>query len=79
MFAPATSKPSSHGFPSFDGIVRLFAALAASFAAAKEAGRVYERLSRLSDSQLAARGLTREDVNRLTLEALSGNLGDHRP
>jgi hypothetical protein len=74
MFAPATSKSPSHGFPSFDGAVRFFTALAASLAAAKEAGRVYESLSRLSDSQLAARGLTREDVNRLTLEALSGSL-----
>jgi len=72
MFAPATSKPASHGFPAFDGVVRFLAAVAASLAAAKEASRVYESLSRLSDSQLAARGLTREDVNRLTLEALSG-------
>ncbi|HMA14399.1 MAG TPA: hypothetical protein VKP12_06415 [Kiloniellaceae bacterium] len=78
MFAPATSKPSSPGFPSFDGILHFFAALAASFAATKEAGRVYERLARLSDSQLAARGLTRDDVNRLTLEALSGGLDDQR-
>lgn len=74
MFAPAASKPSSHGFPSFDGVVRFFVAVAASLAAAKEASRVYDSLSRLSDSQLAARGLTREDVNRLTLEALSGGL-----
>lgn len=74
MFAPAASKSSSHGFASFDGVIRFFVVLAASLAAAKEASRVYESLARLSDSQLAARGLTREDVNRLTLEALSGGL-----
>lgn len=75
MFAPATSKSSSAGFPQFDGIVEYFAAIVAAFAAAKEAGRTYERLSHLSDKQLAARGMTRDDVSRRTLEALSGRLG----
>jgi hypothetical protein len=71
MFATATK---TVGFHPLDSVGLFFAHLAAAFAAAQTANRVYRQLSGLSDSQLAARGLTREDVNRLTLQALNGEL-----
>lgn len=69
MFAPAATKPS---FPFLDGVAHFFSTLAAVFSGAQQARRVYERLSRLSDAQLAARGLTRDDIARLALEAMAG-------
>jgi hypothetical protein len=71
MFATATK---TVGFHSLDSVGLFFAHLAAAFAGAQHANRLYRQLSGLSDSQLAARGLTREDVNRLTLQALNGEL-----
>jgi uncharacterized protein YjiS (DUF1127 family) len=74
MFAPATNKPAAHHiFHACEGVLQFFATLGATFAGAQEARRVYERLSHLSDRQLAARGLTREDVTRLTLQAFSAD------
>ena len=74
MFASATNKPAAHHlFHAVERVLQFIATLGAAFAGAQEARRVYERLSHLSDSQLAARGLTREDVNRLTLEAFSAD------
>jgi hypothetical protein len=76
MFASAANKPVAHHvFHAIEGVVQFFATLGATFAGAQEARRVYERLSHLSDSQLAARGLTREDVTRLTLQAFSADRG----
>lgn len=69
MFAPATNTSGFHGF---DSLVSFFAQIGAAFTGAQEANRVYLELSRLSDAGLAARGLTREDVGRLTLQALNG-------
>lgn len=68
MFAHAAPKLA---FPFLDSLGHFFGGLAAAFSGAQAANRVYGQLSRLSDAQLAARGLTREDVARLTLEALS--------
>lgn len=67
MFATATKRPA---VPSFEGFGQFLSHLVAAFAGARAASRTYDRLSRLSDEQLAARGLTRNDVARLTLEAL---------
>lgn len=72
MFAPAT-KPSP--FHVFDGLAQFFARGSAALAAGWEANRVYNHFSRLSASQLAARGLTREDISRVTLRALDAHQG----
>lgn len=71
MFATATK---TVGFHPLDSIGLFFARFGAAFAAAQNATRLYQQLSGLSDSQLAARGLNRDDVTRLTLEALNGGL-----
>lgn len=71
MFATATKKPA---VPSFDGVGQFLGQIVAVFAGAKAASRTYDRLSRLSDQQLAARGLTRDDVARLTLQALESGV-----
>src|SRR3546814_6586713 len=69
MFASATGNNSAlQGSNFFGGVRHFFASLFAAYADAKEASRVYDELSRLSDKQLAARGLTRDDVTRLTLQ-----------
>jgi hypothetical protein len=68
MFAPATNRFDS---PVFDSLGHFIANVAAAFTGAKAADRVYRQLSHLSDSQLAARGLTRADISRLTLRALT--------
>jgi uncharacterized protein YjiS (DUF1127 family) len=68
MFAPAATKPSVQ---ILDSLGHFFSNLAAAYNGAVEAKRVYSRLSHLSNEQLAARGLTRDDIARLTLEALS--------
>ncbi|GAB4394347.1 MAG: hypothetical protein Tsb0032_18660 [Kiloniellaceae bacterium] len=71
MFAPAT-KPSP--FQVFDGLGQFLARSAAAVASAWEAHRVYQQLSSLSASELAARGLSREDISRMTLRALNSQL-----
>ena len=73
MFATATK---SVGFHPLDSIGLFFARLAAAIAGAQNANRLYHQLSALSERQLAARGLTRDDVNRLTLQALDSGLED---
>jgi len=73
MFAPATNKPA---LPSFDGLGHFFSQVVAAFTGAQAAARVYERLSRLSQQELAARGLTRDDISRLTLEALETGVAE---
>lgn len=73
MFATATK---TVGFHPLDSVGLFFARLAAAFAGAQSANRVYQQLSGMSDSQLAARGLTRDDINRLTLQALNRGLAD---
>ncbi|GAB4361339.1 MAG: hypothetical protein Kow00114_15810 [Kiloniellaceae bacterium] len=67
MFAPATNHSVFHVF---DELGHALGRIAAAFVGAQEAARVYGALSRLSDSQLAARGLAREDIGRMTLQAL---------
>lgn len=69
MFAPAT-RPSP--FHAFDNLGHWFHRITMVLAGAWEAQRVYSRLSGLSPSQLAARGMTRDDVNRAVLRALDG-------
>jgi len=69
MFAPAT-KPSP--FQAFDSLGQWFARITTALAGAMDAYHVYTRLSGLSASQLAARGMTREDIARATLRALDG-------
>ena len=69
MFADATK---TSGFQAFDGLALFVARIGAVVSGAQEAIRVYNRLSQLSDGALAARGLGREDVARLTLQALDG-------
>ena len=68
MFAHATETTPIHAV---DHLALFFSRLAAAFGGAMEANRVYNRYSRLSDRELARRGLDREDVNRMTLQALS--------
>lgn len=41
-----------------------------SFAAAREAAEIYDRLSALNDDQLAGLGLAREDVARVAAEPI---------
>ena len=67
MFAHATKPSPLHVF---DGLAQTLARGVAVLAGAWEAQRVYNRLSGLSSSQLAARGMTREDVNLAVLRAL---------
>jgi hypothetical protein len=69
MFADATK---TSGFQAFDSLALFVARIGAVVSGAQEASRVYNRLSQLSDGALAARGLGREDVTRLTLQALDG-------
>jgi len=69
MFAPAT-KPTP--FQTFDNLGQWFARITTALAGAMDAYHVYTRLSGLSASQLAARGMTREDISRATLQALNG-------
>src|SRR3546814_4484530 len=62
MFASATGNNSAlQGSNFFGGVRHFFASLFAAYADAKEASRVYDELSRLSDKQLAARGLRSEE------------------
>lgn len=70
MFAHAT-KPSP--LQVLDGLGQSVARVTATLAAAWEANRVYNCLSSLSPSQLAARGLTHEDIGRATLRVLNGD------
>lgn len=69
MFAPATKPSPLHAF---DVLGDWFHRITMALAGAWEAQRVYNRLSGLSPSQLAARGMTREDVNQVVLQALDG-------
>ncbi len=71
MFATATKTVSFHPL---ENVGQFFARCAAAFAGAQAANRLYGQLSGLSDRQLAARGLTRDDVSRLTLQALNRGL-----
>ena len=67
MFAHATNVVS----PSlFDHLSLFWQRVRAALAGAREANRVYAELSSLSATQLAARGLVREDLPRMTLQAL---------
>jgi hypothetical protein len=70
MFAHAT-KPSP--FQTIDSLGHWFARITTALAGAMNAYHVYTRLSGLSTSQLAARGMTREDISRATLQALNGS------
>jgi len=54
-----------------DQLGHFMSRLTAAFAGAQEANRVFTHFSRLSDRQLTARGLTREDINRMSLQALN--------
>ena len=73
MFAHATNSAS----PQIIDLLGQFGSrLGAALAGALEANRVYSQLSRLSGSQLAARGLSREDINRMTLQALTNATRD---
>ncbi|MGF1592051.1 MAG: DUF1127 domain-containing protein [Kiloniellaceae bacterium] len=74
MFAPATHASGLHVL---DSLGRFFAGFAAAFRGAQEAERVYRELASLSDDQLAERGLTRDDIARMTLQALNAATGDH--
>ena len=67
MFAPATNPA---GFQAIDSLAQFAARLGAAVGGALEANRVYRRLSRLSNAQLAARGLNHEDIGRMTLQVL---------
>lgn len=67
MFAHATHT-SPHGI--FDSVGLFFARLGAAINGAAEANRVYRELSGLSGSALAARCLAREDIPRMTYQAL---------
>ena len=67
MFAHATKPSPLHVF---DGLAQTLARGVAVLAGAWEANRVYNRLSGLSAGQLAARGLTREEISRETLRTL---------
>lgn len=69
MFAHAT-KPSP--LQVFENLGQSIALFATALAAAWEATLVYNRLSSLSASQLAGRGLTREDISHATFRVLSG-------
>jgi len=68
MFASATKNA---GFHAFDELGHAIARIGAAFVGAQEAARVYSALSRLSASELAARGLSREDIGRVTLQTLN--------
>ena len=68
MFASATN---NSGFHVIDEVAQVLSRIGAAFAGALEANRVYNRLSGLSSDQLAARGLSREDISRMTLLALT--------
>ena len=69
MFALAT-KPSP--FQTFGNLGQWFARITTALSGAMNAYHVYNRLSGLSASQLTARGMTREDISRATLQALNG-------
>ncbi len=68
MFAHATDTASPQVV---DHPGQFIARLGAGLRGGLEANRVYKQLSQLSGSQLAARGLTREDLGRMTLQALT--------
>ena len=68
MFAPATNNSAVHAS---DSLALFFARIGAALSGAQAANRLYRRLSRLSNSQLAARGLKREDLGRMTLQILT--------
>lgn len=68
MFAPATNNPVFHVF---DDLAHALGRIGAAFTGAQQATRVYSALSHLSASQLAARGLSREDIGRVTLKVLN--------
>ena len=68
MFAHATNSP---GFQAIDALAQSLARIGAAVGGALEANRVYRRLSGLSNAQLAARGLNREDIGRMTLQVLT--------
>ena len=67
MFAHATEATSPR---LLDDLSLLAIRLRAALAGAREANRVYRQLSSLSSAQLVARGLVREDIARMTLQAL---------
>ncbi len=67
MFAHATNNP---GFHFVEDLGLVLSRIGAVFAGAQQAKRVYEELSRLSAGELAARGMSREDIARLTLQAM---------
>jgi uncharacterized protein YjiS (DUF1127 family) len=52
-------------------VIRLLRTVQAARCGARKAERVHWELSRLSDTELARRGLTRADVGRMTLEELT--------
>jgi uncharacterized protein YjiS (DUF1127 family) len=68
MFAHA-AHTTTHGFG--DSLSGFFARVIAAFAGVAEATRVYNELSRLSPDALKARGLVREDIARMTFQALA--------
>ncbi len=71
MFAHATKPSPLHVF---DHLGQILARSGAVLTGAWEANRVYNRLSGLSAAQLAARGLTRDEISRETLRTLNGAL-----
>lgn len=70
MFADAIKKSEFPGAQVVGSVWQFLTNVFEAFAAGRKAYGIYHELSRLSDQQLAARGLTRGDVTRLTLEAL---------
>ncbi len=68
MFANATHTASPQ---IVDHLGHFAARLGAGLRGGLEANRVYRELSALSGSQLAARGLVREDLGRMTSQALN--------
>lgn len=71
MFATATK---TVGFHWLDSLGHVLVSFGAAFKGAQSANRLYREYARLSDSQLAARGLRREDIGRLALRALDRSL-----
>ena len=68
MFAHAT-QTTTQGFG--DNLSHFFARVIAAFAGVAEATRVYNELSGLSQDALRVRGLVREDIGRMTFQALA--------
>ena len=67
MFAHATEALAPSLFDRLNLVVLRFRA---ALAGAAEANRVYRELASLSSAQMAARGLVRDDIARMTLQSL---------